>query len=97
MRVLGSKYINNAFLRFVTRSVLLVSTDMVNKLFSEGRSYFRGRGDCDLQAGVVLSLWLAPSSVRDKRKLIDIWRVSGPITLSWEILMTICKFNNAIL
>jgi len=35
-----------------------------------------------------LMLWLAPSSDRDKRKLIGIWRVSGLSTLSWEILVT---------
>jgi len=31
-------------------------------------SRFRRRGDCDLQASVVLSRWLLPSSDRDKRK-----------------------------
>jgi len=34
----------------------------------QSRSRFRRRGDCDLQAGVVLSRWLVPSSDRDKQK-----------------------------
>jgi len=51
------------------------------------RSHFLRRRNCDFQTGIVLSLWLAPSNDRDEWKLI-MWRVSGLITSSWEILMT---------
>jgi len=59
----------------------------------QGHSYFLGRGNCNLQTGVVWSLWLVPSSDSDKRKLIGIWRVSGPGTLLWEILIIPLRKN----
>jgi len=49
-----------------------------------GKRWLRPSGGCRLIAE-------ARAVERDKRKLIDIWRVSGLTTLSWKILMTIHK------